>query len=454
MKKQTRAILVIGLGYGDEGKGKIVDFLSRNENVHTVVRFSGGAQAAHNVVTFDGKHHTFAQFGSGSLVPGIETHLSKHMLVNPILLLSEAEHLYELGTANVFKKITVHEDALITTPFQMAANRLRELARHNARHGSCGLGIGETVQDHVDNGDKVIFARDLRDPKKLEQKLRFMQTIKREQLYPLVGKLEISEAICRELDILEDTREINRCLKRFARFAKRIRIVSDDYLASRLQKPGTVIFEGSQGVLLDEKYGFFPYCTRSNVTFENAQKLLDEAGFQGKVTKLGVLRTYATRHGAGPFVTEDESLRPHLPELHNAYGDWQQSFRIGHFDMVAAEYAIHAVGGVDAIALTHVDYLDSCQELKFCSAYKWDKQDAKQFEWHSYGIKAQPDTTLKRQAQMTKALERVRPIYRPFDDDREGAIHTIELILKTPITLISTGNIALYTMYRNSKIHQ
>src|SRR4051794_37158626 len=145
MTWERGAIILSGLGYGDEGKGTWTDFLARTMPVHTVVRFNGGAQAGHNVVTPDGRHHTFAQFGSGTFVRGVNSHLSRFMLLNPIRLLQEADELRVLGVPDALARLSVDRRALLTTPFQVAANRLKELARGDARHGSCGMGIGETM---------------------------------------------------------------------------------------------------------------------------------------------------------------------------------------------------------------------------------------------------------------------------------------------------------------------
>ena len=113
--------------------------------MHTVVRFNGGAQAGHNVVTADGRHHTFAQFGSGTFWPGVRTFLSRFMLVDPLALAAEAAHLAAVGVSDALDRLAVDADALLATPYHRAANRARELARGLDRHGSCGMGIGETA---------------------------------------------------------------------------------------------------------------------------------------------------------------------------------------------------------------------------------------------------------------------------------------------------------------------
>src|SRR5271157_3655365 len=121
------AYVIAGLAYGVEGKGATVDYLVRKYQASLVVRYNGGCQAAHNVVTSDDKYHTFAQFGSGTLVgAGAHTHLSRHVIIDPISMMREAEHLTQLGVQNIWGRISVEEDALIVTPFQAAANRLIE----------------------------------------------------------------------------------------------------------------------------------------------------------------------------------------------------------------------------------------------------------------------------------------------------------------------------------------
>jgi adenylosuccinate synthase len=146
------AIFVAGLGFGDEGKGSIVDALTRKHQADLVVRFSGGAQAAHHVVTDDGREHCFAQFGSGTLA-GASTHLSRFMLIDPLALVKEAEHLKQIGVVDPFERLTIDPRAPIITPYHRAMNRLRELSRGRQRHGSCGVGIGELASDMMNKRD-------------------------------------------------------------------------------------------------------------------------------------------------------------------------------------------------------------------------------------------------------------------------------------------------------------
>lgn len=374
-----RHVIVVDLGYGDAGKGTVVDWLCATRPVRTVVRFNGGAQAAHNVVLRDGRHHTFAQFGAGTFHPGVRTHLSRHVVVDPLALAVEADHLATVGVPDAFDRLTVDGEALLATPYHRAANRARELARGADRHGSCGLGVGEAVAYGLAHPDQAPRVADCRDPELLRRRL----TALRDRLSAELGPL--------------DAPPVADCLPAYLAFAERVEIVDRSWLAGEL-RAGTCVFEGAQGVLLDEWHGFHPYTTWSTTTTANAEGLLAEAGLAGSATRLGVLRTVTPRHGPGPLVTEDPTLG--LAEPHNATNPWQGRFRFGHFDAVAHGYALAATGGVDGLALTHLDLVDQGLDLRICRRYT--DLDT---------LLPGPPGDLDRQAALTARLLRTRPVY-------------------------------------------
>ncbi|MFA5185292.1 MAG: adenylosuccinate synthetase [Patescibacteria group bacterium] len=439
MNSERHAILVAGLAFGDEGKGKIVDHLTRTNDVHTIVRYNGSSQAAHNVVTDDGRHHTFAQIGSGSFVPGVRTHLSRFMLVNPVAFLPEAQHLVGLGVTDIFSRVTVDRDALVTTPFQIAMNRLRELSRGKDRHGSCGLGVYETFKDNLDHGDAMMFVRDLENPTVMERKLRFIQELKLAQAMKLPG-ISAEDPYARKLlDILSDPWEIGHCADWFNRFIRGVTPVDGNYLTEILAREGTTVFEGAQGVLLDE-CGFFPYSTPTKITFANAERLLAESHFRGDTTRLGVMRSYFTRHGAGPLVTEAD-LGNGFDEPHNRPDAWQQDFRLGHLDLVALRYSLEVLGGVDEIALTHLDRIGG-SNLECTSYTAPTAPDASLFDAEGRkitAIKSETEPDLERQERVTRTVQTVRPVLKPLPADAGSFIEHLENELGTPITVCSTG---------------
>jgi len=398
-------VIVTDLGYGDSGKGGVVDCLCSAGPVRAVVRFNGGAQAAHNVVTADGRHHTFAQFGSGSFTPGVRTYLSRFMLVDPLALAAEAAHLACVGVGDALDRLTVDRDALLTTPYHRAANRARELARGRDRHGSCGAGIGETASYALDHRGDAPRAADCAAPRTLARKL---------------GRLR--DRLTDELGALDAPAVADVC-DAYAAFAGRVALVDGGYL-HRLLRTGAVVFEGAQGVLLDEWRGFHPYTTWSTTTFANAETLLAEAG--QTALRLGVVRCYLTRHGPGPFVTEDPTLE--LPEPHNRHGAWQGAFRVGHQDAVALRYAVEVTGGVDAVALTHLDTA-ARHPLRLCRSYQADGQRVTR-------ITPGPPRDLRWQEQLTGMLLRARPVYEDPEGDWPGVI---EEVLGAPVVLRSYG---------------
>lgn len=401
-------VIVADLGYGDAGKGTVVDWLCSPAGggpVRTVVRFNGGAQAGHNVVTADGRHHTFAQFGSGTFTPGVRTHLSRFVLVDPLALAAEAAHLASVGVHDALARLTVDRDALLVTPYHKAANRARETARGTSRHGSCGMGIGETASYALAYPADAPRVSDCAAPRVLGRKLMLL----RDCLTAELGRLDVPAAA----DLCDAYRA----------FADAVPFVDSSYLR-RLLRAGRAVFEGAQGVLLDQWRGFHPYTTWSSTTFGNAGTLLAEAG--ESAIRLGVIRCYMTRHGPGPFVTEDPTLE--FPEPHNRHGMWQGAFRTGHLDAVALRYALEVTGGVDAVALTHLDRA-ARQPLRLCRSYQIDGRRLDR-------IVPGPEHDLGWQAQLTGLLSRARPEYENPGGDWPA---TVADLLNAPVALASYG---------------
>ncbi len=370
----NKVILTVDLGFGDAGKGSIVDFLVREQDAHTVVRYNGGAQAGHRVVTDDGAEHVFSQFGAGTLA-GARTHLSRFMLLDPLAMMNEERHLRALGVTDAFALTTIDVRALVITPFQRAINRLRELARSD-RHGSCGMGIGETMADFVAHSDKVLLVGDLADPDVLWQKLKFVRRINQKKLHEIdqaalrhPDKWEAAQA---ELDVLASDDWLTWLVEDFGRFNTHANIVPSDHLTAILNQPGVVVFEGAQGVLLDEWYGFHPHTTWSTITLANADTLLREADYAGTVERVGITRAYSTRHGAGPFVSEDFVLSESIPDAVNGFDTWQEGFRVGWLDLVMLKYAIEVVDGLDYLAVTCCDRLVDRDDVQVCDHYLRD----------------------------------------------------------------------------------
>ena len=428
----TEHVIVVDLGYGDAGKGGVVDWLCarsarsarsarpQDRKVTAVVRFNGGAQAAHHVAGPGGAVHAFAQFGSGTFTRGMRTFLSRFMLVDPLAMTAEADHLSKLKVPDPFGLVTVDRDALLTTPYHQAANRARETARRAARHGSCGMGIGETARYAADSPADAPRGGDCETRQILMRKL----TLLRDRLAEETGFQRAGQP---PPSVLADV---------YGAWARRVTLARDGHLAALLRQ-GPVVFEGAQGVLLDEWRGFHPYTTWSTTTFANALTLLAEAGARDGAIRLGVTRCYLTRHGPGPFVTEDTTLD--LPEPHNGTGRWQGPFRTGHLDAVALRYAAQVAGGLDAVALTHLDVAWRHQgRLRLCREYTAGERRIQR-------LAPGPDRDLGHAERLTRMLLSARPVYD--DAERIGAgdwPDAVAEIAGAPVTIRSHGPAAAH----------
>lgn len=349
-----RAVICVGLGYGDEGKGQCVDHLTRELGACAVVRYCGGSQAAHNVIAPDGRHHTFAQFGAGTFA-GAETFLDREMMVNPFDMFNELAHLDDFGVGDAWGKLAVHRECRITTPIHAAANIIREFLRGTGAHGSCHKGIGETVETSIALGDDALRVGDLGNKDKTRRKLgRLVSHYK--PFWSMLGK-EIKESddegvLLLRLLLEGNPQIMDAMVGDLHRWHSQAQIVGDEHLLGLLER-GTVIFEGAQGLLLDEYHGFNPHTTWADVTPAIARRELAGAGLRTEeIHTVGVTRAYSTRHGAGPFPSGSPGY--HWPEPHNPSDGEQGQFKVGPFDSVAFQYAVKCTNP-DSIAVTHLD---------------------------------------------------------------------------------------------------
>jgi len=423
------AYILVDLGFGDAGKGLITDFLARQKNAGLVVRYNGGAQAGHNVVTPDGRHHTFSQFGSATFVPGARTYLSQYMVVHPGALFVEEEALQSKGVTDAFSRLAISDQALLVTPFHQAANRVRELARGTSRHGSCGVGIGETVEDALDEALDSIRAADARDFFRLKRKLKNVREYKKLQLLSAFGSRALVNEFGSEWDVFLRDDVIENWAATVYELEEMGVIKADECLGDWLKSTETTVFEGAQGVLLDAEAGFHPYTTWSNCTAANANHLLDAFAPQADVTSIGILRSHAVRHGPGPMPTESVEFNALIHE-HNQTNPWQREVRYGHFDAVLANYALQVTGKMDLLALTHLDLLQHLHDWKYCTAYDpFDKGLTVQEGSGAFSLSNTiPGSDLARREQLTGALLKAEPLYQNCEAVDEPVIGIIEAL--------------------------
>lgn len=301
-----KAQIVIGLGFGDEGKGITTDFLARQNPQSVVIRFSGGQQAAHTVMIEDRKH-VHSSFASGAL-RGLPSYFTEHCTIHPVFLLNEQKELKE-KKGNI--ELHIHPLAKVTTPFDVWQNRTNT---RNLEHGTCGKGIGATMKRH--ESPYKLFAADLIAPREM-----------------LIEKLK---GIAYYYGFADEN-EIRELLQDFFNAIDKIEWNIDDY--AFLNSFDHLIFEGSQGILLDMDHGIFPNVTYAHTTSKNACEVCRFLKIED-IEIYYVTRSYATRHGNGWMSNEKEIGLKNNEEETCTFNEYQKELRLGTLDYDLLNYAL------------------------------------------------------------------------------------------------------------------
>lgn len=347
---------VIGANFGDEGKGLITDYLCRTGG-SVVVRFNGGAQAGHTVVTPEGLSHVFGHFGSGTLY-GVPTFLSQFFICNPILFFREQEHLNSMGvTAEVF----AHPDCLVTTFSDMIINQRKEHKRGSKAHGSCGVGIHETIQRSAVSELKItmsdLWNRSGSLPGKIAEICDRYAKFRTGESIDEPGMIEVFLKMCENFANIVHPAGIGQC--------------------------ADPIFEGAQGLLLDQgRTEFHPHVTHSNTGMKNVKALCAQAAI-AEVETYYVSRTYLTRHGAGPLPGEDPAIA--FEDVTNIPHPWQGAIRFAPLDAGLRDRCAADCGGDYKLVLTHCDQLEPKQ---LAELYSYGPTRANVRGWKDHAAKA------------------------------------------------------------------
>ena len=412
-------VAVVGAQWGDEGKGKIVDWLSLGADV--VVRFQGGHNAGHTLV-IDGVTYKLALLPSGIVRPGKLSVIGNGVVVDPHFLIGEIERLRAQGVAITPENFKVAENAPLILSLHRELDAHREEASGGAKIGTTKRGIGPAYEDKV--GRRSIRVMDLAEPDTLDDKI--------------ARALAHHNPLRRGLDLPEVT--VASLREELLAVAPKILPFMDavwDLLDAQRRAGKRILFEGAQGVLLDVDHGTYPYVTSSNTVAASAASGSGLGpGAIGYV--LGIAKAYTTRVGGGPFPTE---LHDEIGEL---IGDRGHEFgtntgrrrRCGWFDAVLTRQAVKT-SGVNGIALTKLDILDGFHEIKICTHYTLDGQ------------------RIDRLPASQAAQVRVQPVYESFpgwQESTSGArswadlpaqaikyVRRIEELIEAPVALLSTS---------------
>jgi adenylosuccinate synthase len=348
----SRNVVVIGTQWGDEGKGKVVDWLT--ESAQGVVRFQGGHNAGHTLV-IGGRKQVLRLIPSGILRPGVTCYVGSGVVLSPEALLQEIDELERAGVA-VRDRLRISGTCPLILPYHVALDRAREARRGDAKIGTTGRGIGPAYEDKV--GRRAVRVRDLFAPEQLRTKVREVLDFHNFALVNYYG----APAVDAE-QVVDDA------LRLAPRVAPMVADVPAE-LAAAARRGERLLFEGAQGALLDVDHGTYPYVTSSNC-IAGAAAAGAGVGPQQLDYVLGIAKAYTTRVGSGPFPTElFDEVGQHLATKGNEFGSVTgRPRRCGWFDAVAMRRSIQ-LNGVSGLCVTKLDVLDGLPSVRICTGYR------------------------------------------------------------------------------------
>ncbi len=407
--------VLLGLQWGDEGKGKIVDVLTPDYDV--IARFQGGPNAGHTL-EFEGIKHVLHTIPSGIFRDGVINIIGNGVVIDPIILQNEIEKLEEMDV-NVVSKLLISKKAHLILPTHKLLDKASELAKGKEKIGSTLKGIGPTYMDKT--GRNGLRVGDLNDTKFDEKYSRL-----RDKHLALLKGFEFEK----DLSEMENTfMESIQYLKRFKH------IDSEHYINNAMKQNKKILAEGAQGTLLDIDFGTYPFVTSSNTITAGTCTGLGVA--PGKIAKvIGIFKAYCTRVGSGPFPSEeDNETGEKIRQVGNEFGATTgRERRCGWIDLPALKYAI-MINGVTELAMMKSDVLDHFDEIKVCTHYI---QNGEKIDYFPFEL----DDTTKPVYHTVKGWNEDLPSIRAekdFPKDLKNYISYLEKELETPISIVSVG---------------
>ncbi len=421
-----RHVVVVGTQWGDEGKGKVVDWLT--DHAQGVIRFQGGHNAGHTLV-IKGRKTALQLIPSGIMRDGVACYIGNGVVVDPVHLLSEIARLEAIGL-EVRSRLFISESCPLILPFHVELDRARERQRELSgagKIGTTGKGIGPAYEDKV--ARRALRVQDLKHPQRLADRLRELVELHNHALGGYLGAQPLAFE-----PMLAQALEVGQALRP---------MMADVGHALHLShlRGDNLLFEGAQGTLLDIDHGTYPYVTSSNCVAGNAAAGAG-VGPQMLHYRLGITKAYTTRVGSGPFPTElpiDQagSVGHHLSTVGQERGtNTGRARRCGWLDAAALKRSM-IINGISGLCITKLDVLDGLPEILVCTGYELDGRS----------IDILPLDA--------DEIARCRPVYRSFDGwssstagvtEWEGLpsaarryLQCVEEVIGTPIDMVSTG---------------
>lgn len=412
-------VVVVGSQWGDEGKGKVVDWLS--ERAQVIVRFQGGHNAGHTLV-IDGKTYKLSLLPSGVVRPDKISIIGNGVVIDPWALLKEINTIRAEGVSITPKNLKIAENAPLILPIHRKMDQTFEAARKGAKIGTTGRGIGPAYEDKV--ARRALRVCDLLDDGLWQEKVA--------ALYDHHNTMLSAFHIAPE-SVADALRELGEIREEITSFAAPVWLLLD-----QLRKEGNrILFEGAQGTMLDVDHGTYPFVTSSN-TMAGTAAVGSGVGVSNLHYVLGITKAYTTRVGSGPFPTElDDEVGQTMGRVGHEFGTVTgRARRCGWFDAVMVRQAVK-IAGITGIALTKVDVLDGFPEIKICTGYEHKGQ---LYDYYPASTRIQAE---------------VKPIYETIEGwsgSTAGArswselpaqaikyIRRIEELIECPVALLSTS---------------
>lgn len=422
-------ICVVGLQWGDEGKGKVVDILAQSSDI--VVRYAGGANAGHTVVIGDEKF-ALHLMPSGAVRPETICVVGNGVVVDPAVLIEEIDHLESRGLS-LDKRLFVSENAHVVLDYHKLEDQLREDALGDKKIGTTIRGIGPCYADKVHRSNAIRMA-DFRDLNALRDKIARIVEYKNKIFAALYDSPPTNPETIFEV-----------CRKHAQKLLPHI-INTTRYLHQAIDAKKNILFEGAQGALLDLDHGTFPYVTSSNAS---ALGMPAGSGVPAQMVDriIGVVKAYSTRVGSGPFPTEqDNEIGQTIRDRGNEYGTTTgRPRRCGWFDAIATKYTAR-LGGITDIAMMHLDTLSGLEEVNVCKAYEIDGKETDFFPCDA--------SELSRVKPVFEALpgwgEDLSEIktYAELPDNTRNYIKRVEEIAQRKISILGVGPKRSQTIFR------
>ncbi|MBT3181848.1 MAG: adenylosuccinate synthase [Deltaproteobacteria bacterium] len=411
--------IVVGMQWGDEGKGKIIDILSATADV--VIRFQGGANAGHTVVV-DGKQSVLHLVPSGILHDNCKCVIGNGVVIDPDSLIGEVDALKEGGYLKNDERLSISDRAHLVLPYHKVIDQLREKQLGKASIGTTGRGIGPCYEDKA--ARLGVRAGELKRFDLFEERLNQIMSIKNKQIEDLGGdRIDLDK-------LLMDAKGWSESLKSHI-------VDAEEFIHESLDKGDKILFEGAQGAMLDIDHGTFPFVTSSN-TVAGGACAGSGVGPTAIDQVVGIIKAYTTRVGNGPFPTElDDSVGEHLQVTGGEVGATTgRKRRCGWFDAVIAKHAART-NGVTQLVITKLDVLSGLKNLKLCTGYRIDGKE----------VRTMPSSI--------KSYDNIELIYedmpgweddissiRNYDDlpnEAKSYVQRISDVVGAPIAMISVG---------------